>query len=50
MRRRYCSPVAVGICIETFVVASSSAAARIVEKPVQDDSGIQRGIWGSLWK
>ena len=50
MRRRYCSPVAVGICIETFVVASSSGAARIVEKPVQDDHGTPRGIWGSIWE
>ena len=49
MRRRYCSPVAECICVETFIIAASAAAARNVTNPGDEESEAGGSSWGNIW-
>lgn len=48
MRKRYCTPVAESICIETYIIAASTGGAG--EKAVNDvDEGDGSCSWDNIW-
>ena len=51
MRRYYCSPMVESVCIETFILAASAAAARMGDiSGAADEAGKDVGSWGDIWK
>ena len=50
MRRRYCSPVAESICIETSIIAASAPAARMDMTHDAGETDTGRGSWGNIWE
>ena len=49
MRKRYCTPVAESICIETYIIAASTGGAGA--KAVNDvDEGDGNCSWDNIWK
>ncbi len=49
MRKCYCSPVAESICIETFIIAASTDAARAALKTGPEDENEELRSWGNIW-
>ena len=50
MRRRYCSPAAESICIETSIIAASAPAARMDMNHDTGEPDTERGSWGNIWE
>ena len=50
MKRCYCSPVAESICVEIFVIAASTGAARSVPEDRMPDAELPMGSWGNIWE
>lgn len=49
MRKCYCSPVAESICIETFIIAASTDAARSAFRTETDGNEEELRSWGNIW-
>ena len=50
MKKCYCSPVAESICVETFVIAASTNAAKSVPEDEISTAESPVGSWGSIWE
>ncbi len=50
MKKRYCTPVAESICIETSIIAASAPAARMDMRTDARDTETERGSWGNIWE
>ena len=50
MKKRYLSPVAESMCIQTTIIAASAPAARMTLNLEEGDTDTGKGSWGSIWE